>query len=768
MTLLAEAAASERIEISIQGAVQGVGFRPFVYRLAGDLGLAGWVANTPEGVLIEAEGDGQRILTFLLRLQEEKPRHASIQNVRTRALPVDGATGFLILPSGQSGAATAEILPDLATCPECLSDILDPANRRYRYPFTNCTFCGPRFTIIEALPYDRRNTTMKEFSMCPRCREEYGDPADRRFHAQPTACPECGPQLSLWTAAGETADRRNDALLAAADALRRGMIVAVKGLGGFHLMADARNGEAVRRLRIRKQRDEKPFAVMFPDLAAVKGSCCVTDAEATLLASGAAPIVLVRRLPEAGVSAEAAPGNPMIGALLPYTPLHHLLMREVGFPVIATSGNRSEEPICIDERDALRRLAGVADVFLVHDRPIARHCDDSVARVAGGSVMLLRRARGFAPRPVHLGRSATRPLLAVGAHQKNTVALLAGRNAVVSQHIGDLGSPRAFDSFRRAVASLEELYPGAVEDIACDMHPGYLSTQYAREEGARVRPVQHHYAHVASCMAEHHLNGRVLGVAWDGTGYGTDATVWGGEFLLTGGGTYRRTASFRTFALPGGEKAVREPRRTAVGLLYELFGDALFDREDLLPVRAFSDAERHLLRQAVARTTFSPRTSSAGRLFDAVASILGICHQANFEGQAAMMLEHAAAAGDDLPSYPYGLSTAADGGCARVDWGPMIEAMLAEPGDSPAAVSARFHATLARIIVDIARREGEPRVVLTGGCFQNAVLLERTIRLLRAEGFQPFWHHLVPPNDGGIALGQLYACLLEDEAGNER
>lgn len=772
MTAAADTALpSERIEVAIRGAVQGVGFRPFIYRLARDLDLSGWVSNTPEGVLIEAEGERQQILSFLLRIQEEKPRHASIRGLRSRSLPVAGTTGFTILPSGTEGAATAEILPDLATCPECLDDILNPSNRRYRYPFTNCTYCGPRYTIVEALPYDRRNTTMKEFPMCPRCRQEYEDPGDRRFHAQPTACPDCGPHLSFWTAAGETVARRDAALLAAADELRRGRVVAVKGIGGFHLLVDAGDDEAVRRLRARKQRDEKPFAVLFPDLASVRRSCLVSSAEEAVLASSAAPIVLTRRLADAGaaaVSSEAAPGNPMLGALLPYTPLHHLLMRELGFPVIATSGNVSEEPICIDERDALRRLAGIADAFLVHDRPIKRHCDDSVVRVVEGGMMLLRRARGYAPLPVHLDSAPTRPLLAVGAHQKNCVALLAGQCAVVSQHIGDLSSPRAFEAFQQAVASLRELYPGAVNDIACDLHPGYLSTQYAYDEGSRVRPVQHHYAHVASCMAEHHLVGRVLGVAWDGTGYGPDGTVWGGEFLLTGNGTYRRAATFRSFPLPGGDKAAREPRRTAIGLLYELFGGAVFEREDLAPVRSFSAAERHLLRQAVTRPVLAPRTSSVGRLFDAVASLLDLFQRTNFEGQAAMAMEHVADGIANGGVYPYEIAPRPGDLCLQIDWAPMIRAILAESGVTPALISGKFHNTLAHIVVDIARRVGEPRVLLTGGCYQNALLLERTARLLRAEGFQPVWHQRIPPNDGGIALGQLYACILEDEASIER
>lgn len=770
MTLPADTGRCERVAIAIQGAVQGVGFRPFVYRLARELELSGWVSNSPEGVLIEAEGDRNRLLAFLLRLQEDKPLHASIRDLRSHSLEPEGSRGFTILPSSSEGAATAEVLPDLAVCPECMAEVLDPMNRRYRYPFANCTHCGPRFTIVESLPYDRRNTTMKLFPMCPMCRAEYDDPADRRFHAQPTACPECGPHLALWTPHGATAARRDDALRLAADAVRRGEIVAVKGLGGFHLLADARSDSAILRLRSRKRRDAKPFAVLFPGVDALRSECDLSPAEEDLLRSGAAPIVLLRRRSPASsspdrVSAMAAPGNPLLGGILPYTPLHHLLMRELAFPVIATSGNLSEEPICIDEHEALGRLAGIADLFLVHDRPIRRHCDDSVARIVEGEVMILRRARGYAPHPVRIDQHSRRPLLAVGAHQKNSVALLAGTNAVLSQHIGDLSTLKAYEAFEQEIASLQELYPGAVGEIACDQHPGYLSSIYARDHTSKVRTVQHHYAHVASCMAEHGLEGSVLGVAWDGTGYGPDGTVWGGEFLLTGAGTYRRVASFRPFPLPGGEKAVREPRRSAIGLLNEVLGSRLFSRGDLAPLRSFTEEERLLLRQAVARGIGSPRTSSVGRLFDAVASILGLLQKSEFEGQAAMALEFLSHESDARTSYPFEMSVRPGTALLEIDWAPMVEAVLSEIGNSAAnaRVAAKFHNTLAEIIVAVARRFGEARVVLTGGCFQNASLLERSIRLLRSGGFEPIWHRRIPPNDGGIALGQLYACIMEDE-----
>ncbi len=759
----------ERVAITLRGAVQGVGFRPFVYRLARELELSGWVSNTPAGVLIEAEGEAGHLGAFLHRLREDKPAHASIRSFESTSRAAEGSAGFTIVPSSCGGAATAEVSPDLAVCPECMNDVLDPSNRRYRYPFTNCTYCGPRFTIIESLPYDRLRTTMKTFPMCRRCREEFEDPSNRRFHAQPIACPECGPQLELWTHAGAAVGRGDEALLAAAAELRSGRIVAVKGLGGFHLLADARKEEAVLRLRRNKRREEKPFAVLFPDVASVRLACRLSIAEEALLVSSAAPIVLLRRRaatdPAAsGVCAAAAPGNPTLGALLPYTPLHHLLMRELGFPVIATSGNLSEEPICTDEREAVRRLSGIADMFLVHDRPVRRHCDDSVARIVDDSVMLLRRARGYAPVPIRLASPSERRILAVGAHQKNTVALLTAAGAVLSQHIGDLSTPQAYAAFEDAVESVQNLYPGKNGEIACDLHPGYLSTAYARQHGVRVRTVQHHYAHVASCMAEHQLTGTVLGVAWDGTGYGPDGTVWGGEFLLTGGGTYRRAATFRTFPLPGGETAIREPRRSALGLLYEMYGDEAFRRTELAPLRSFTDPELHLLQQAVTRSIQSPRTSSVGRLFDAAASLLGIAQTAGFEGQAAMMLESAAGEEPTDEMYPFRIAARPYGGCIVIDWAPMIAGMLGDLADGTAVgiVSGKFHSTLAGIIVETATEIGEKRVVLTGGCFQNVRLLELAIRRLRKGGFLPYWHHEVPPNDGGIALGQLYACLCEE------
>ena len=755
----------QRLRVVIRGAVQGVGFRPFIYRLATGLKLVGWVNNSPQGVFIEVEGPRPTLEEFLLRIEREKPPRAFIQSLEPSFLDLTGFTGFEIRPSDESGTKTALILPDIATCPDCLAEIFDPSNRRYLYPFTNCTNCGPRFTIINSLPYDRPNTTMKDFIMCPACRAEYENPLDRRFHAQPNACPVCGPRLELWCPAGNTLAAGHDALKDAVQALRQGEIVAVKGLGGFHLMVDARNEEAVARLRQRKRREEKPFALMYPSLDALKADCLVSPLEERLLTSPESPIVLLRRREgQSALAAGVAPRNPYLGAMLPYTPLHHLLMAELGFPVVATSGNLSDEPICTGEHDALHRLGDIADLFLVHNRPIARHADDSIVRVMAGREMVMRRARGYAPLPIHLKEPAP-TVIAVGGHLKNSVALSVGNDVFVSQHIGDLETAQAYTAFTRVIEDFQRLYAASPTDVVCDMHPEYLSTKFAHAYGLPMLPVQHHYAHVLACMAENDLDGEVLGVSWDGTGWGPDATVWGGEFIETPptGNDFKRVAHLRTFRLPGGDKAVREPRRTAMGLLYELNGDRAFSMKDLLPVQACTGRELDVLGMMLRRGFNSPVTSSAGRLFDAVASLVGLSQQMRFEGQAAMELEFALAGIDTHESYDFALTEPkhdADNQSLVVDWSPTIEEIIEDVrrGVAPGEVSARFHNTLVEMIVAVARRSGLERVVLSGGCFQNKYLAEHAIKRLKAEGFRAYWHQRIPPNDGGIALGQVVAA----------
>ena len=772
---------TNRVHIAIRGAVQGVGFRPYIYRLATELHLTGWVTNTPQGVVIEAEGEKETLDAFVLSIEPRRPPLARIQSLEYSFLDPCGHTTFAIRESTSVGEPSTLVLPDIAPCPECLAEILDPSNRRYRYPFTNCTHCGPRFTIIESLPYDRPNTSMKGFPMCDDCRNEYDDPADRRFHAQPIACPECGPDLALWDEQGNTLAVRDEALHDTVRLIRGGKIVALKGLGGFQILADARNDDAVRLLRRRKHREEKPFALMAPGIESIRKLCVVSPLEERLLSSPEAPIVLLRKMTPADDRAatgrdapildsgsRVAPRNPSLGIMLPSTPLHFLLMRELGSPVVATSGNISDEPICIDERDALERLHGIADAFLVHNRPIVRHADDSIARVVLGRELVLRRARGFSPLPIGLVAAAS-PLLAVGAHLKNTIAVAKDGNVFISQHICDLETAQSLDAFTRAVTDMQRMFAVRPETVVCDMHPDYLSTQFASALGLPRITVQHHHAHIASCMAENQIHGPVLGVSWDGTGFGTDGSVWGGEFLQTDGATYRRIASFRPFRLPGGERAIREPRRAALGVLFELFGKGAFESTDVPTLRSFNREELAALQTMLANGVNAPLTSSAGRLFDAVGSLCGLTQVNSFEGQGAMDLEFVLA--DDIAGEAYRMAivehrqqgeAAPDAPGFQVDWGPMIVEILRDLDEAVPVreISAKFHSAMAAAIVTVAQRAGEKKVVLSGGCFQNMVLAQQTDRLLRTAGFQPYWHQRVPPNDGGIALGQVHVAAL--------
>jgi len=750
-----------RLKLAARGAVQGVGFRPFVFRLATELGLTGWVNNSPQGVFIELEGSRVNLEAFRRRLEMEKPPRSSIHSLEATWLEAIGQKGFIIRPSNKHGPKTALVLPDIATCPDCLREILDPTNRRHNYPFTNCTNCGPRFSIIHSLPYDRANTSMQGFRMCPQCQTEYDQPRDRRFHAQPNACPNCGPQLQWWSPAGEAVFGGHTALLAAVRALRRGQIVAVKGLGGFHLLVDARNEGAVQRLRERKHREEKPFALLLPNLAGVRAVCVVSPLEEQLLRSPEAPIVLLRRRSD---EPSIAPGNPNLGIMLPSNPLQHLLMAELRSPVVATSGNTSDEPMCIDEYEALERLGGIADWFLVHNRPIVRPVDDSIVRVMVDREMLLRRARGYAPLPLTLPAGlldpGAEPILAVGAHLKNSIALAVRGQVFLSQHIGDLATEPASRAFRRVIGDFANLYEAAPATVVSDLHPDYLSTQFAsRLSATRHLGVQHHVAHVLSCLVENEVSPPALGVAWDGTGLGLDGTVWGGEFFLITPTACERVAHLRPFRLPGGDKAVQEPRRAALGLLYEFMGDLAFTRDDLPPVGMFSATERAALKTMLQHQINAPLSSSVGRLFDAVAALTGGRTIRQFEGQAAMELEFALAnvRTEEAYTFPLVRKSAA----LVLDWVPLIEALLADMknGVARALISAKFHNALAGAIVSVARYFGQPRVVLSGGCFQNQYLTERVVRQLRQDHFQPCWHQRVPANDGGIALGQIAAAL---------
>lgn len=783
-----------RLKIAVRGAVQGVGFRPFVHRLATEMGLRGWVNNSPQGVLIEVEGLQPDLEAFLGRVRVEKPSRSFIQSLEATWLDPAGYTDFEIRPSAAGGARSAVVMPDIATCPDCLRELFDPSDRRHGYPFINCTCCGPRFSIIKALPYDRGSTTMKGFAMCSPCQAEYEDLANRRFHAQPNACAECGPHLEFWEPEQikqghallmirkPSAEQNQAALAAAVQALCAGKILALKGLGGFQLLVLAQDAAAVRRLRELKHRDEKPFALMFPSLTMIRQVCQVSAAEERLLNSPEAPIVLLRRsqADASGISDGVAPRNPNLGAMLPYSPLHHLLLRRIGVPVVATSGNLSDEPICIDERQAFERLGGIADVFLVHNRPIARHVDDSVVRVVLGRELVLRRARGYAPLPITLkweGPGGPEPpsvprVLALGAHLKNVIGLSVGHQVFLSQHIGDLETEPAYAAFQNVVADFQKLYDAPPEIVAMDSHPDYLSTrfavEFAQQLGLKWVAVQHHLAHVLSCLAENELEPPALGVGWDGTGYGPDRTVWGGEFFLISETGCRRIAHLRRFRLPGGEHAVREPRRAALAVLYELFGEAGLERQDLPPVRSFSPRELATLRTLLVRGVNAPWTSSAGRLFDAVAALIGLRQTVRFEGQAAMELEYAAEksdpnhAPDSDPKANPSLASAMGGAQPlTLDWAPIVHAVLADlhRGTAPGKIASRFHEEMAELIVKVAREASQERVLLSGGCFQNQRLTELAVGRLRAAGFRPYWHQRVPPNDGGIALGQAVAAL---------
>ncbi len=746
----------------VRGAVQGVGFRPTAYRLARDLDLGGWVCNSSAGVDLELEGPGGRLDQFLQRLPAELPSLAIIHSVDTCQVAPLGEVEFVIRHSRSQARPTVRVLPDLAPCAACLREVDDPQDRRYRYPFANCTLCGPRYSILLRLPYDRGTTTMAGFALCPECRAEYEDPEDRRFHAQPVACPRCGPRLALWDPRGRTLARSDQALHLAAQALRQGRILALKGLGGFQLLVDARDGPAVARLRQRKGRQAKPLALLVPNLDQARRLGLVGPEEQRLLLSQAAPIVLAARHPEAPVAPEVAPGMARLGVMLPATPLHHLLMQELAFPVVATSGNLSEEPLCTEERQALQRLGGVADLFLVHDRPIARPVDDSVVQVVAGAGQVLRCARGYAPLalPLPTGRCAPASILALGGHSKNSVALTVGAEVVLSQHLGDLDTVASRSNFRLTLDGLVDLYGLHPQQVACDLHPDYASTLQARNLDLPRVPVQHHQAHLYAGMLEAGLEPPVLGVAWDGTGFGPDGTVWGGEFFMVEAGRCRRVARLRPFRLPGGEQAVREPRRAALGLLHVLDPDLHFP--GLAWLDEFSPAQLAVLRTMLDRGLQSPWTSSAGRVFEAFAALLGLRQRNLFEGQAAMELEaclEGRTPGATAPCPPLDLVEADP---LHLDWVPLLRHVLQGLGlgRPRSELALEIHAAMAGAITTVARHLGVTRVVLSGGCFQNRALTEQAVFLLRREGFLPFWHKVVPPNDGGLAAGQAYAALV--------
>jgi hydrogenase maturation protein HypF len=748
--------------LRVRGTVQGVGFRPFVHRTALDLGVRGWVLNDAEGVLVRVAGEPAQVAAFSDALLHQAPPAANVTGLDERAPAEDDPpvrAGFAILSSrplvGEISTATPR---DLALCADCRRELLDPADRRYRYPFINCTQCGPRYSLIEELPYDRPRTTMRAFHMCPACRREYDDPQHRRFHAEPNACPVCGPQLSLRNAAGRELGIREEALRTACDRLREGFIIAVKGIGGYHLMCDATSDRVVAQLRSRKHREEKPLAVMFRDLRQLRRFAMVSPAAAGLLASPAAPIVLVPRLPDTGLAANLAPRNPWIGALLPYAPLHVLMLSALDFPLVATSANLSEEPICSDNAEARRRLAGIADLFLEHDRPIARPVDDSVVRLAAhDEPILLRRARGHAPAPLHLPGPLPGPLLCVGGQMKNTVAVAAGRQVVVSPHLGDLENASTRALFTRTIDMLGRLHGSDFTTVAHDKHPDYASTRHADALGLPRIAVQHHLAHVLACLLEHgHPADNVLGIAWDGTGYGEDGTVWGGEFILLKQSQAERFARLRPFRLPGSEAAVRDARRIALALAHEMGRfEAVAARLDC------PDPEAALLGSMLREKLNSPLCSSAGRLFDGFGVLLGLGRRNSFEGQLPLAVEAAAStAPAGLHELPFPIRRSPTPGARlEVDWQAAVEVLLSRPAE-PAADAAALHRGLVKALLGVARQAGAGTVVLTGGCFQNALLHTLATEVLTTAGFRVLTHRQLSPNDNSIAAGQALAALL--------
>ncbi len=746
-----------RKAIDITGIVQGVGFRPFVYRLAQECNLTGFIANTSSGVTIEVQGDATVLDRFLERLPSELPPLAKVTSLLPRDAEPQSETAFRILSSRLDTPSKALISPDVAVCADCLREMMNPRDRRFRYAFINCTNCGPCFTIVRNIPYDRARTSMYAFQMCAACQAEYDDPANRRFHAQPNACWDCGPQLLFCSFDGVPLDVA-EPLRETIRLLEQDRIVAIKGLGGFHLACNARSESAVELLRARKRRVEKPFAVMLRRIEDADRFCILDDAARKLLLSIERPIVLLPRKLNCGLAERIAPRNHFLGIFLPYTPLHHLLFAGAKFDaLVMTSGNLSEEPIAIDNAEAFRRLHGIADAYLVHNRDIQRRCDDSVVRIAAGRSQMLRRSRGFVPVPVPLEHES-QPVLAVGGELKNTICILRGSEAFLSQHIGDLENLESYAFFGEAVQHFQrilEVHPGV---IAYDLHPDYFSTKWAVAlEGMQLIGVQHHHAHIASCMAENHLDGKVIGIALDGTGYGTDGAVWGGEVLLADYKEFERVAHFEYVPLPGGAAAIHEPWRVALSYLVKHYVKDL-NSLDLPFLRGIDERRRNVIQQMIDRQIHSPRTSSCGRLFDAVAALTGIRSTVNYEAQAAIELEMAAHDSTDDGAYPFDLIP--DGTHWQIGTFSLFQALLNDlRSQQPVAdISRRFHAGLAALFVELAEKIREQsklnRVCLSGGCFHNVLLFRLLLDGLRAKSFEVYFHSEVPAGDGGISLGQ--------------
>lgn len=750
----------KRLQITLTGLLQGIGFRPYVHRLAATYKLAGWVANDRDRVLIEIEGETQQLADFLSDLQNHVPACGHISELQQQTIPVIYQQGFYFKPSlNADDQAAVFACPDIVVCDDCLTELFDANNRRYQHPFISCCHCGPRYSVMFGLPYDREQTSLRDFPLCVQCAAEYQNPNDRRFFAQTIACPDCGPQLSFCDATGKVITEKQSALNATINALQQGKIIALKAIGGFQLLVDANNSKAVARLRTLKHRASKPFAVMVGSIAQAEQLCDISPIEQQLLRSSASPIVLAKANPSLLLD-NAAPKQALLGIMLPSSPVHHLLMAGLQIPVIATSGNRHGEPICIDNAQAFQQLNGIADFFLVHDRAILRPLDDSIVRVIVDTPTVLRRARGYVPTPISL-KQPINTTLAVGGQLKNTVAIAHGHYVMLSQHLGDLEQRETTEQHSNTIADLSQFYALKAERVISDNHPDYVSSQYAQGVGLPLQTVQHHYAHILSCMAEHQLEAPVLGVAWDGTGLGTDKQLWGGEFLQINPYGWQRIAYCRPFPLVGGFIAIKEPRRAALGLLYACLGDKLFNGDYNHLLTAFSASELSLLRGMLNKQLNCPMTSSIGRLFDAFASLLGLCQISEFEGQAAMALEACAmnsSAPHAVTASPHGVER---DGCLILDWQPLLESVLADLSlGCHEDIAAKIHHHLAAWIFAVAERNNAERIVLSGGCFQNAYLVESIVKAQQAKHYTLFRHANIPPNDGGLALGQIYASSL--------
>ena len=748
-----------RYKVTIQGIVQGVGFRPFVYQQALARRLTGYVANTSHGVDLEVEGKQEDLDDFIRILRQDPPPLSHITSLQVQPLPVQGDPDFNILKSQAQKTRSALISPDVAVCPDCLRELRDPGDRRYRYPFINCTNCGPRYTIIKDIPYDRARTTMAAFALCPECSAEYHDPLNRRFHAQPNACWTCGPRTALLDGAGRPIDCE-DPIAETARLLREGRVVAIKGLGGFHLAVEAVQEEAVRRLRQRKHREEKPLALMCPDLDRVREFARVDAEEEAALVSRERPIILLKKREPGLIAPAVAPGNQYYGVMLPYTPLHYLLLDHGFSALVMTSGNLSEEPICIDNEEAFLRLKGIADSFLVHNRDIHLRSDDSIVQQVSGSLRQLRRSRGFVPVPVFLAEPLA-PVLACGAELKNTVCLTKGNRAFISQHVGDLENLETLHFFKQTIDHLKQILQIEPEVIAYDLHPDYLSTRYALEqEGVELIGVQHHFAHLVGCLAEHGLNEKVIGLTLDGSGFGLDGRIWGGEVLVGDCGSFERCGHFAYLPLPGGARAIKEPWRMAVSYLYQAYGEDL--RNLPLPLLKRIDRSKiEILVRMIQQGINSPLTSSCGRLFDGVAALIGLRDTVAFEGQAAMELEMIQGREGEAP---YDFEVLKSPEALQILPQPIIRGVVEDvrQGASKERISRRFHRTLVEVLTRVCRilrdDRGLGKVALGGGVFQNRTLLTEMEARLRAEGFQVFSKSLVPSNDGGISLGQAVAA----------